>query len=82
MGNTFYLCKSECGDWYGIYINGRLEYENHSIPDHIWLDIIRKNNYYVEMKTFEVIDMYMESVGNFPSEFKGIPKGALKNERN
>ena len=30
-------------DWVGVYVDGRLEYEGHSIPDFEWLNIIKKH---------------------------------------
>lgn len=28
-------------DWGGIYINGELHYEGHSIPDFVWIELLR-----------------------------------------
>ena len=27
-------------DWAGIYINGELHFEGHSIPDRVWMDLL------------------------------------------
>lgn len=68
-----FVCHSECGDWYGIYINGELNYEGHDIPNHVWMTIIQMNRYYLSVEEFEVSDEYMER-GSFPDKFEDIPK--------
>jgi len=30
-------------DWVGVYVDGKKEFEGHSIPDFEWIDIIRKH---------------------------------------
>lgn len=30
-------------DWHGLYVNGSLAYEGHSIPEDEWIDILRNN---------------------------------------
>lgn len=75
MGNTFIYVSTV--DWEGIYINGELRYENHSIPTHVWLDILRDNRYYLDVETYYVDEEYMADLGNFPSQFSKLPKEVL-----
>lgn len=75
MGNTFIYVSTD--DWEGIYINGVLEYENHSIPTHVWLDILRKNNYYLDVESYYVDEEYMHDLGCFPDKFSKLPKEVL-----
>lgn len=75
MGNEFIHVHTY--DWEGIYINGVLEYEGHDTPTYVSLDILRKNNYYIDVKLYRVHNKYMNEVGNFPDKFEDIPKEVL-----
>jgi hypothetical protein len=40
MGNRITIVRNDEGDWVGVYIDGELKYENHSIRNEELLDII------------------------------------------
>lgn len=56
------LITSESGDWAVIKIDGKSEYEGHSIADHQWLEILMKAG--IEVSSKEVSNEDMEE-GNF-----------------
>ena len=50
-------------DWHGIYIDGLLRYEGHSIPDDEWLSVLKEAGVVVDNKSesdeaYEVIQSY------------------------
>lgn len=76
------ICNSECGDWSGLYVNGKLFHEGHSLDEQIWCDLI------INYKEFTgTIDCYwfdedsmIELGDRFPDSFEDIPKEMLKGE--
>lgn len=79
--NVTYVSNSH-GDWAGVYLNGKLYDEGHSIPVHTWLDLIsevsEENSASLPTMQFEVDGEWLESCGNLPEFFTDIPKECLK----
>ena len=64
---------NEYGEWCGVYIDGKLDTEGHSIPVYEWLDYIKMRGI-TEVEELEVSGEWMEDVGSFPQLFDDIPK--------
>lgn len=75
--NSIVVCSGDDGDWIGIFVNDELEYEGHDIPTHIWLKTIDKYRVFSRTSEYEISHEYLESIGNFPSNFSEIPKEFL-----
>jgi len=75
MSKLVYVLSSH-GDWSGIYIDNQLDYEGHSIPVWVWLDLFNLSGV-TEAVQFEVDGEWLESCGNFPEFFSDIPKERL-----
>lgn len=63
---TLTLVDDEGGDWTGLYINGRLVHEGHSISGKQMLEILG-----IPFDNFEVPYEDMERMGRLPSD---LPK--------
>lgn len=35
-------------DWKGLYINGKLKHQGHSIPTHVWLELLKGEQIFLE----------------------------------
>lgn len=78
-GVDLIIVSSECGDWYGLYVNEKLEKEGHSIGDNDWINLIIKYKHFSgNIDKFEVSDDFCEELGSFPEKFEEIPKNFLK----
>jgi hypothetical protein len=78
VGNMTILTyiSSTRGDWCGIYLDNTLHLEGHSIHANDWLDVTLMDiSHY---KVFEVDAEWLEEGGNFPLNFRGIPKEKLE----
>lgn len=73
--NVRYVSSSH-GDWVGVYLNGTLYDEGHSIPVHTWLDLLSEVSEPATMQ-FEVDGEWLEDCGNLPEFFSDIPKDKL-----
>lgn len=76
MSKLIYVLSSD-GDWSGIYIDGKLDYEGHSIPAWVWMDCINLASL-TEACSFEVDGLWLEEYGSFPLTFEDIPKDQFK----
>ncbi len=78
--NVKYVSSSH-GDWVGVYLNGKLYDEGHSIPVHTWLDLLsevaEENSANLSTMQFEVGGEWLESCGNLSEFFSDIPKEQL-----
>lgn len=54
-------------DWQGIYINGKLYYEGHSIPNHIVLEALD-----APYETTECDSNWLEECGNLPKNLEEV----------
>lgn len=72
MSKLTYVSSTH-GDWSGIYIDNQLDYEGHSIPVWVWIDLFNLNSI-SEAVQFQVDGEWLEDGGNFPQLFDDIPK--------
>ena len=72
MSKLTYVSSSH-GDWSGIYIDNELDYEGHSIPVWVWLDLFNLSDV-IEAVQSEVDGGWLEEGGSFPQNFKDIPE--------
>ena len=78
MSNKIVITNSECGDWSGIYVNGILFYEGHSIDNSVWIDVIKRYKVFSgEIHSYWIADEWLENRGNFPDKFNDIQKEFL-----
>jgi hypothetical protein len=64
--------SDESGDWHGIYVNFQSKYQNHSIPDFIWLDILKQvSGTQIEIRKWETA-MDNETYTSYPIEFMDL----------
>ncbi len=75
MSSLVYVSSTH-GDWSGIYIDNELDYEGHSIPVWVWLDLFNLSNV-TQAIQFEVDGEWLEEGGSFPQNFYGIPKDKI-----
>lgn len=73
---TIQFVRAYSGDWSGIYIDRMLYYENHSIPDHVWLELFEKFGVGFE----EVYDWHGEEYGNLPQNYDLVAKERFSKE--
>lgn len=67
-----------CDDWEGVYINGEIEYESHSVGSFAWTTIISKYQHFnSDIKSFEVDFDYMSDRGNLPHYFKELEEAGV-----
>lgn len=60
-------------DWIGIYVDGRLAYEGHSIASLELLRICRVN-----YETFEADEEWLQEIGNFPRKLEDVVRFKIK----
>lgn len=71
MSRLTYVTNTE-GDWEAIYIDGKLNYEGHSIPAYVWFNL---TGICSDRNQFEVKSEYLEDEGGtFPINFSDIPE--------
>lgn len=75
MSKLTYVSSSN-GDWSAIYIDNQLDYESHSIPVWVWIDLFNLNSI-TEAVQFEVDGVWLEEGGSFPQNFNDIPEEAF-----
>lgn len=69
---------SECGDWWGMFIDGELFVEGHAIYEKDWINAIQTFQHFdPKVDCYNLLDEYLEHIGNFPFYFKDIPKDLL-----
>jgi hypothetical protein len=61
-------------DWWGIYVDGKLFYQDHEIPNSILLEA-----YGMKLDETEVDGEWMYNEGQLPEKLSDIPKEALGN---
>lgn len=64
-------------DWEGIYINGELFYEGHSIPTDVMVDVIMSNKFFTSYVSASVDSEWLEDNGGLPLYLKDIPEEVL-----
>lgn len=67
-------------DYECIYVDGVLEYENHRIPHHVWLEVISKYQTFEDKYAHLIIEVdseYIEDLAGFPKYFEDIPKDMI-----
>ena len=76
---TFISCES--GDWEGLYVDGVLFEQGHSITTNDFLELISKYRHFSGViNTYELTDQQMEELGFLlPEKLNEIPKNFLKN---
>jgi len=73
------IVADEFGEWEGIYANGWLFAEGHSISMVDWIDLIKAYRYFSgDVKIYEVASEWLEKEGSLPVIFEEIPKEFLK----
>lgn len=59
---TIITCES--GDWEGLYVDGVLYTEGHSIRLHEFVDLVREYKNFSNIKWYHISDVHMEWLGN------------------
>ena len=50
--NNIEVIQCESGDWIVLKVNGEIEYEGHSIPVFVWLNLLNEHaNFNVRIRT-------------------------------
>lgn len=75
MSSLIYISSSN-GDWCGIYVDGQLYTEGHSIAVWEWLDIVENQSTF-KTQNLEVEGDWLEEGGSFPQSFSDIPSEYL-----
>lgn len=78
MNNDLKIVSTECGDWYGIYVNGMLEGEGYSIGNKDWARLINKYKNFSGNVEFIEISVEVIDITSFPQLFDNLPKDFLK----
>jgi hypothetical protein len=72
--------KDESGDWAGLYLTDRLEYQGHHIPTHVWLKTLSElgphNEILVREWTTDMMSSYPASMSDlllFADNYKLTP---------
>lgn len=73
MTNKISIVSTTDGDWYGLFVNGKVVFQGHSIPQHEMLDVLSKNQPF-ESENFEVDSEWLDGSGEFSEDFSDIPK--------
>ncbi|MBM7598232.1 hypothetical protein JOC34_000589 [Virgibacillus halotolerans] len=64
-------------DWSGVYIDGLLDREGHSIDCSDMLEIIDSYKCFKNVADYEIDLEYLEDLGSLPYKFEDIPKEKL-----
>lgn len=61
-------------DWVGVYLNGALYYEGHSIPDWVWLDLLSECDAETQKLSYEdrLDGRWAEQQTNLPNTFAEV----------
>lgn len=65
------LVECESGDWAGLYVNGKLDYEGHEVSMDNWMDVIKEHKFFKAIDRITVTDKYMEA--GLPNSSSDIP---------
>lgn len=72
-GVTVTIFSCESGDWYGLYVDGILEYEGHQIYERDYIDLIRRQKVFKDVFCFEISDEHLDWLGNsFPHKLEDV----------
>jgi hypothetical protein len=72
-GKLITIIGCESGDWEGLYVNGILHYEGHSIYARDFIDLIKKFKVFKDVECFEITDEHMEELGaSFPDDLRDV----------
>ncbi|TCJ00008.1 hypothetical protein [Cytobacillus praedii] len=78
-GYSLTLVRSDDGDWEGLYVDGILDIEGHSLSNYDWIDLITRHNYIVSIEQFYINGELLEEIGaSFPYKLSEIPNGYLR----
>lgn len=78
MSNDLKIVSTECGDWYGIYVNGILKGEGYSIGNKDWARLINKyKNFSGSIEFIEIWDEVTD-VTHLPHRFDSLSKDFLR----
>jgi hypothetical protein len=75
MGNKLIFVQTD--DWEVLYVNGKLNSENHRMQAGDWLELLIDFKCFATVETFWVDEDYMHDLGNFPDRFSDLPKEVL-----
>jgi len=76
--NRIAIVNFDNGDWEAIYVNGKLEYEGHSIPTHVLLNIMIKYEAFDDTYDSYWIQDADERDVLLPENLEDIPKEWLE----
>lgn len=66
------VVKDEHGEWEGIYLDGDLWTEGHSLRDSDWVELI--NGHHLESAEIKYVNaIWMEDNGVLPQHYQDIP---------
>lgn len=72
------LVRSDDGDWEGIYVNGVLHIEGHSLISRDWVDLLSECKNISEVDYFVIEGKCLEEIGaSLPHYLSDIPRGYL-----
>jgi hypothetical protein len=69
--------KDEGGDWAGLYIDGELDDQNHSLDVGMVLEALYDRGL-IEYESYIVPEEAWDELGHLPDEFEDIPEGVLE----
>lgn len=73
MGDNIRVVATEYGDWEGLYINGELVYENHSISIYDGLILLKEHGIIEDIGKAYLSEKNMEEFGGeLPNSFEEI----------
>lgn len=58
------------GDWEGLYVNGELENQGHSIGSHGFIELINKYKTFESVESVYVTEEFVENLGGFPADIE------------
>lgn len=61
--STVVVVECEDGDWTEIYLDGAEVYQGHSVPDDIWIGLLKKAGYKVDERTVSAHELGACSIG-------------------
>lgn len=76
MTNKVTIVNSTDGDWSGLFVNGKISFQSHSLPKHEMLDILSKNQPF-EYEELEVDGDWLADIGQFSENLSDIPEEAF-----
>lgn len=59
-------------DWSGLYVNGKLETEDHQIRQHDFINLIEKYRCFESVDVVEIDDYRLEELGGCPMSLEDI----------